>query len=262
MNKGISNQGFVPIRSEPTHTSEMGSQVLFGETFRILETSGAWYRISLDSDGFEGWVSKNSILAFEGEISSHREPEDDVRMVISPSISVLDLDRARPLILPAGSLWRNTSGKQMTIHGRHFELLSEEGLVIPGMDTDPEEIGNSLLSIPGLHGGRSGFGFDGAGLAQMICRARGIRIPRKSSKQAEPGATVNFMHEIRKGDLAFFDSDQGEIAHVGIALGGGRILHAWDQVRIDKLDQQGIYCSEREDYTHKLRIIKRIEDQT
>jgi hypothetical protein len=259
MDKGISFQGFVPMRREPSHASEMGSQLMFGETFRILETGRGWRYISLDFDGFEGWVGADSIQPFESDNRAEKEPEDDIRVVTLPSVSVLDLERARPLILPAGSLWKSISERSMTIQGRHFEVQSEEGLVIPGKDADPEEIGQSLLSIPGIHGGRSGFGFDGPGLVQMICRAMGIALPRDCTAQSDLGTTINFMHEISKGDLAFFDNKEGVITHVGIVLGAGRILHAWDQVRIDKLDQQGIYCAEKEDYTHKLRIIKRIE---
>ena len=179
-------------------------------------------------------------------------------MVVRPSVTALDMKRVRQLVLPAGCIWKGITGKSISIQGEHFELLSEEGVVIPGRETDPEGIGKSLVSIPGLHGGRSGFGFDSPGLVQMLCRAMGIRIPRKSGMQAELGTTINFTHEIRKGDLAFFDNEAGEINHVGMVLDEGRILHAFDRVRIDRFDQQGIYCSEREDYTHKLRIIKRI----
>ena len=128
MTKGISFQGFVPMRREPSRASEMRSQVLFGETFRIFETGRGWCYISLDFDGFEGWVSADSIQTYESDERAETAPEDDIRMVTLPSVGVLDLERARPLILPAGSLWKSTSGKSMTIQGRNFEVLSEKVL--------------------------------------------------------------------------------------------------------------------------------------
>ena len=67
--------------------------------------------------------------------------------------------------------------------------------------------------------------------------------------------------EIRKGDLAFFDNEEGEIVHVGMVLDKGRILHSAKDVRIDKFDLYGIYSIEKEAYTHKLRIVKRVEGE-
>ena len=60
------------------------------------------------------------------------------------------------------------------------------------------------------------------------------------------------------GDLAFFDNEEGKITHVGIVTEPGNVIHASGKVRIDKLDQQGIFNKELGKYTHKLRVIKRI----
>ena len=67
------------------------------------------------------------------------------------------------------------------------------------------------------------------------------------------------VHEIKKGDLAFFDNEEGEIVHVGMVLDKGSILHSAKDVRIDKFDLYGIYSIDKEAYTHKLRIVKRVK---
>jgi len=71
------------------------------------------------------------------------------------------------------------------------------------------------------------------------------------------GAVVNFMEEAKPGDVAFFDNDEHKIIHVGIILENQQIIHASGEVRIDKIDHQGIFNEEIQRYTHKLRIIKR-----
>ena len=38
-----------------------------------------------------------------------------------------------------------------------------------------------------------------------------------------------------------------------------RILHASGQVRIDYLDQTGIFNKERNEHTHRLQVIKRLK---
>lgn len=258
MKQGISFQGFVPLRLEPDHSSEMISQLLFGETFCIKEESREWLLIDLDCDASLGWICRDSIQVLESS-DAISNPETDLRIVSYPLITALDLNSGRQVILPAGSSWHSESGTKSLLGDRFFEVLSLDGLQKPGPDVDLEDAGQRLLSLPHIHGGRCGFGFDAPGLIQMLYSLKGLKLPRTSISQAELGNTVNFLHEVKPGDLAFFDNVEGEIKHVGLLLKGGRILHVHHQVRIDRFDQQGIYCPEKEKYTHKLRIIKRLE---
>ena len=85
----------------------------------------------------------------------------------------------------------------------------------------------------------------------------GIKLQRDASQQALQGETVHFLPEAQAGDVAFFDNEEGRIIHVGILLNQKEIIHASGQVRIDPIDDQGIYNKELKRYTHKLRIIKR-----
>ncbi len=87
------------------------------------------------------------------------------------------------------------------------------------------------------------------GWLQMLCSCLGIYVPHSITGQALPWIEHQFPHEAQKGDLAFFHKGDDLLNHVGMVLDGGKIIHATDQVRIDRLDQQGIYCDEKENYT-------------
>ena len=52
----LCNLAIVPLRFEPSDRSELVTQVLFGETFTILEKKEKWSRISLAADLYEGWI--------------------------------------------------------------------------------------------------------------------------------------------------------------------------------------------------------------
>ena len=112
--------------------------------------------------------------------------------------------------------------------------------------------------MPYLWGGKTAFGIDCSGLTQMVYKQLHINIPRDAYQQAEIGTTVAFVGETRVGDLAFFDNAEGRITHVGIMLNNQQIIHASGKVRIDTLDHHGIFDAETKQYSHKLRIIKRI----
>ena len=92
----------------------------------------------------------------------------------------------------------------------------------------------------------------------MIYRINGYKIPRDASQQANLGETLSFIDESEPGDLAFFDNNEGKINHVGILLENHFILHAHGHVRIDRIDQTGIYNRQTQQHSHKLRIIKKI----
>jgi len=86
----------------------------------------------------------------------------------------------------------------------------------------PLEWVRQFLGTPYLWGGRTAWGIDCSGLAQMYFRYQNIYIPRDADQQEAAFAKVA---EPRAGDLAFFDG------HVGILLeqnerGNWRMLHA------------------------------------
>ena len=101
-------------------------------------------------------------------------------------------------------------------------------------------------------------GIDCSGLVQICARMSGLLIPRDSSQQVKEGELVYFLQETQLGDLAFFGDEDGVITHVGIIMGNEQIIHSSGQVRIDYLDQTGIFNKERNEHTHRLQAIKRL----
>lgn len=251
MQRAKSFQGFLPIRMEPSHAAGMISQILFCETFTVLGNEGSWLQIEFNSEQSEAWVDTRSVQILKEEEWEENTPPGEEMMVVQPSVRVKNVRFTRYQLLPAGSVLReNEAG---------FKKLSDEGWIRPDASNNPGPIAESLLSIPGLQGGRCGFGIDPPGLVQLLCRSMGLRVPHSIRGQAETGKMLSFIHEAQKGDLAFFQKGDDQFAHVGMVLDEGRIVHVTDQVRIDRLDQQGIYCAEKEKYTHQLRFIKSIK---
>lgn len=59
---GIGNLGVAPIRLEPSDASEMVTQLLYGDIFKIIDQRKHWYKIRLDFDKYEGWLDKNKVF--------------------------------------------------------------------------------------------------------------------------------------------------------------------------------------------------------
>ena len=75
MKVGIGHLTVIPMRAEPSHRAEMVSQLLFGETYRVLETTDEWVRIQMHHDGYEGWIQRKQCFVF---VFSHGEQKDQI----------------------------------------------------------------------------------------------------------------------------------------------------------------------------------------
>jgi gamma-D-glutamyl-L-lysine dipeptidyl-peptidase len=78
-----------------------------------------------------------------------------------------------------------------------------------------------------LWGGVTPWGADCSGLVQSVFALHGVQLPRDAWQQAETGSDAGLdVGELAPADLLFFsDRDDNRVTHVGIALGGRRMVH-------------------------------------
>lgn len=241
------NLSIVPLRAESSHRSEMVSQVLFGENFEILEESTDFSKIRLTDTKYEGWIQKHQ---FETMVPSGIKRQTIVDLVGAKAIS-----GSKIIHLLHGTC---IAGSTMTIGEEQYSI---EGALRESNLADFKDEFAKLIqyykNTPYMWGGRSGYGIDCSGFSQVVYRHFGVSLLRDAYQQAESGTTVDFLAEIRPGDLAFFDNEAGKITHVGVMIDNETIIHASGRVRIDKMDNQGILNADLKRYTHNLRIVKR-----
>jgi cell wall-associated NlpC family hydrolase len=77
------------------------------------------------------------------------------------------------------------------------------------------------VGVPYVWGGDSPHGFDCSGLVRYAYGRVGISLPHSSYALFSRGTSVSRSH-LEPGDLLFFDG----LGHVGIYVGGGRMVHA------------------------------------
>ncbi len=255
--KGICQLPLVPVRKEPHDKSEMVTQVLFGETLQIILTASRWLQVILDADGYEGWVDKKMIDLLDDQqfIDIGNLPAFTFSGVV---LKARSLRWKSDFMLPAGSIIRNFK-KGQNEFGYNQDVFRAEmepaSLKHPSRKTIVHTAGQ-FINSPYLWGGKSFLGIDCSGLTQLVMKINGITIPRDAKQQVETGRIRNFISEGLPGDLAFFDNDEGEIIHTGIILPDNEIIHASGRVRVDRIDQQGIFNMEQKQYTHKLRLVR------
>ena len=249
MPHGICHLSIIPLRSLADDTSEMRTQLLYGEHFTILEKRKSWSRIRAAFDKCEGWVCNEQYLPLTAEAGQALEEEPPaVYAADLVSFSSTPQHQLIPILL-------GSSVGRATLLGHFFEGAATNGT------TDKKTLVDTALrylNAPYLRGGKSPFGIDCSGLSQMVYRMQGVTLLRNAAAQAMQGEALSFIEESEAGDLAFFDNKEGVIDHVGIIMDNNYIIHSYGKVRIDRLDHTGIFNTELGLYTHQLRVIKKI----
>lgn len=250
---GICNLANIPLRFEPSDRSELVSQVLFGEHFKVIEQQPKWAKIKLAFDDYEGWIDiKQYKEITESEYNSLNENEialnaDLIEYITSPDNVLMPI--------PLGASLSFLDYESINTENFHFE-----GIKTTGIKPKADMISTAFMYLhaPYLWGGKTPFGIDCSGFTQMVYKLNGYKLLRDASQQALQGEALSFIEESEPGDLAFFDNEEGNIIHVGIIMENNYIIHASGKVRIDRLDHLGIYNAELNRHTHKLRVIKKI----
>lgn len=235
--------------------------MLFGEICTILEQQARWTRIRLESDGQEGWVDAKMISTLSKEEEAKLKKANNEAIVAFPMTYAVSENNGQTIPLTAGTRLYNYK------EGR-FEVLGVGFRIDPNMvTTKPREMNQDnllqtvrfFLNTPYLWGGKNALGMDCSGFTQVIMALFGKKLFRNASKQAKQGRAVSSIEKIKAGDLVFFAHEGEErITHVGIAIDKERVIHCSGRVKVEKLDEHGIFSGEQGNYTHQLIVIKRL----
>ena len=192
-------------------------------------------RIRLESDGQEGWADAKMICPMKPkEYASHRKALKTAATVAMPMAYAVSENNGQTIPLTAGT------------------KLTGYGLRVTG------DGGAQIGRFEYLWGGKNVMGIDCSGFTQVVMSLFGKKLPRNASEQATCGRKVASLAKVKAGDLVFFDHEDGKISHVGIAIDAARVIHCSGRVKVEKLDETGIFNAEAGTYSHHLVTIRRI----
>ncbi|WP_431124295.1 NlpC/P60 family protein [Flagellimonas flava] len=248
MQYGICHLSIVPIRVNPEDSTEMVSQLLYGEHFKVLESRKRWCKIRVAYDKYEGWIANNQFTLISEE--DYKGLDNSSQNLAADIVSHICTSEGMLLPIVMGSVISVANVLGHTFEGHAIESQQAKSNLV--------DTALLYLNTPYLWGGKTPFGIDCSGFTQMVYKINGYSLKRNAEQQSQQGEALSFIEESEPGDLAFFDNNEGVIDHVGIILKDNYIIHTHGHVRIDRLDHTGIFNTDEKIYTHKLRVIKKI----
>ena len=193
----------VTVAERRALVGHLPTQVLYGETVRVLATRPGWAEVAvpdqpspLDRRGYPGWVRS---------------------WQLGPAF-------AAPLVVTArtATLGNGTEvgfGSQV----QAGSVPAAATRVLPHTRADLVRTAERFLGLHYLWGGLSAWGYDCSGLTWAVYRAHGVTIPRDADAQFAAGRPVA-LRDAQPGDLLFYEHPV--VGHVALYAGGGMMIES------------------------------------
>jgi cell wall-associated NlpC family hydrolase len=202
------------IHRAPDAASEQMDQLLFGETFEVIEEEGAYVWGQARRDGYVGFVAASALMAPAHE-PTHRVAAIRTYAFAEPSIKT---HASGPYSLNALVAVEAREDALCKVAGAGW-IATGHLAPIGVFETDVAAVAERFLGAPYLWGGRESLGLDCSGLVQQALFACGLACPRDADQQASLGHAIA-REAFGRSDLVFWNG------HVAIGLDEARIVHA------------------------------------
>lgn len=218
----------------PSRISEMVSQIPNGEVVEHLQLEDSGWIFARQLDGYLGWLYQPYLTAdILGKKPTHLVSTPVTHILATPgvensivsrvfagtAVQVATTSAAWSLIKQAGdhSGWVPSSALQSLENLSSGEVERREQMVLNS---------KFYIGVQYRWGGCTAHGIDCSGLVQLLHKLIGITLPRDADMQFDAGDPVK--PPFQPGDLLYFGSQTGKrhITHVGMSLGGWRIIHS------------------------------------
>ena len=210
LNKSVAN-----IYFKPSHNSEVVSQILYGEKFKILLKRKKYIKIKTHYDNYIGYIKKDKFL--ENFKPSHKISKIKSRIFFKKGKRFLSSNHY--LYYGSGVCIRNENKKYIEFEKNKW-IKKSDIKNIDHYEKNYIKVFKFFLNTKYLWGGKTCVGIDCSALIQIYFYYNRIFFPRDTKDQIRFCKIKRGKNRL-KGDIVFWKG------HVGICLNKSRFIHAY-----------------------------------
>ena len=218
------------LYEKPTFGMPLSSELTYGTQLEVLDVEERW-AFTRQPDGYLGWGYRSHLTHGAAPRPTHLvlAPTAEIRAEPSTTGEVLTrvVSGTGVVVEETRDSWACISANRSGwIPSSQLRALTELPESIDKKRATLIEDARRMIGVPYLWGGTSGNGIDCSGFARLLHRWISIEIPRDADMQCAAAKSVEPPLEV--GDLLFFSEGDSSrsITHVGISLGGWKIIHS------------------------------------
>ena len=204
---------FSNIYKKPSEFSEVTSQILYGEKFKILSTNKNWIKIKVIFDNYIGYI-KNQ------DYTNRHEPTHKV-FILKANIFNKLYNKTEYFLPFASKISIIQKNKKFIEFEKNKWIKKEDIKKIDHIEKDYLKILKLFLKIKYVWGGKTYKGIDCSALLQLLYYYNNKFYPRDTKDQLRYSKNNVKRKNFKNGDIIFWKG------HVAICISNKKLIHAY-----------------------------------
>ena len=201
------------IYKKPSKVSEVTSQIIYGEKFKILSKNKNWLRIKTSYDNYTGYIKDEN----------YTDDHNPTHKVFGLKVNIFNNQKKRSkYYLPFASKFSIIQeNKRFVEFEKNKWILKKDIRKIEHEEKNYLKILKLFLKTKYVWGGKTYRGIDCSAILQLLYYYNNKFYPRDTKDQIKYSAKKNESRIFKKGDIIFWKG------HVAVCINTQKLIHAY-----------------------------------
>ena len=201
------------IHKKPNAFSEVTSQILYGEKFKIISKNKSWIKIKTLFDNYTGYI-KNKYY------TKDHQPTHKI-FTLKANIYNKQKNKTKNFLPFASRISIINENKKFIEFEKNKWIKKNNIKKINHIEKDYLKVLKMFLKIKYLWGGKTYRGIDCSAILQLFFYYNNKFYPRDTKDQIKYSAKKNKSKVFKKGDIIFWKG------HVAVCINAQKLIHAY-----------------------------------
>ena len=201
------------IHKKPNAFSEVTSQILYGEKFKIISKNKSWIKIKALFDNYTGYI-KNK------DYTKYHQPTHKI-FTLKANIYNKQKNKTKNFLPFASRISMIDENKKFIEFEKNKWIKKVNIKKINHIEKDYLKVLKMFLKIKYLWGGKTYRGIDCSAILQLFFYYNNKFYPRDTKDQIKYSAKKNRSKVFKKGDIIFWKG------HVAVCINAQKLIHAY-----------------------------------